>query len=606
MNEITFYRTSNIFINGGIVGLYIYLQKNQTDDLPDFKFDWTPDGKGLTIICDSLFSLLESIYYQMGKDLYDTSGKNARKKADKFFFIKTPFSFNPFYKMKTYGIAGLITNDPQPSPRIKYNAIVFKKLIKEDPGFAKDIATVYEEKGLKLKGFEIKNGEIIQNPKVKGDSKIFLNEPYIKITRLDPIKKEYFQSGDQVCYLTNQSFKKLVDVQNTSPFIKGLKNFDSHFSPTSQKISWQAMFLSRFAPKIGFYAYVSGLDSLVGYFFESDSLKNLYQLYKQHEELYKDRLQLIECNYMNNFKVYSFFEAKKGQEKTEEPKDYANRAEIQFMLIYTVYSKLLKDRSIQSMNEIESIFDLGIDEIPITLMSFQADKFSGTLRPNKFEYFNNFKFAISTIIHLEKNGVLFDQILQSLKFLKNSERNSGGKFVLQRRTRGTILYQIMHGKSILTELAQLFYLCYTYLISKDSIGYKNFKQLARLLQFYEPIINRKMNKELQEKAFNLGTSIGRAIIDHDYPKDQKQKKENAKYGRKYIIDLQKSRNLNQFNDAIIRLQNRYHLSVKTELFKVDLDEKNVNLVKQFALIGALNQLNTVLNNDFNEKNDKKV
>ena len=42
------------------------------------------------------------------------------------------------------------------------------------------------------------------------------------------------------------------------------------------------------------------------------------------------------------------------------------------------------------------------------------------------------------------------------------------------------------------------------------------------------------------------------------------------------------------------MQNKYHLKVNTELFKTDIGEDNFNLVKQFALIGALNRINFAL------------
>ena len=602
ITAIKFNRTSNIFINAGIVGLNHYLEEGERLKSFSLPFKKRLSKNELTVECESIPQLLEEVYYLMGKEVYDTSGKNARVKPDKYFFIKSPFSATPFYKMKTYGVGGLITNDPQPTSKDESNSITFKKLVKEDPDFAKDIASFYANRKMSLKGFDVNENGYVENEKnKKGDSKLFLNEPYIKITRFEPLKPEYLKAGEASCYLTNEKFKKLVDVQNTSPFVKGLNNFSSHLSATSLKVSWKAMYLSRFSPKLSLYTYVSGLDSIVCFFFDSNNLENLDKLYKKNLPIYKDSIQTIESNYMSNLKVYNFWSSKKGGETFEESKDFTGKNEIQFVLIYTLYQRLLMDQGIRSANELDSFLDLGFDKTPISLMSFQADKFSGTLRPNSFEYFNNFKFILSIIIYLEKNQIDFLAILQSLKFQKTSEKSSANSYQLERKLRDQILGKMLAGKSILKDIELLYFQCFTYLVAGSPIGFKDFKQLSLLIKLYEPIINKKMTKDIQEKAFNLGTSIGIAMINSD---QSSGKKSNAKAGRKYIIDLQKSRTRNQFNDAIIRLQNKYQITVSTELFKEMLDDDNFVLVKQYAIIGALNQINITIKPIKKKENEK--
>ena len=602
IRSINFKRASNIFINAGIVGLNHYLEEGERKGVfsNSFEKDLSPDQ--LTIKSDDIATLLSEVYYFMGKELYDTSGKNARTSPNKSYFIKSPFSAVPFYKMKTYGVSGLITNDPVPVAKEEENSITFKKLTKSDPDFATVIARHYAKKGDLLKGYDVdENGFKENTNSKKGDSKLFLNAPYIKITRLEPLISIFLEQGKNHCYLTNENVKKLVDVQNTSPFIKGLNNFSSHLSPTSQKVSWKAMYLSRFSPKLGLYSYVSRLDSIICFFFDSNNLTNLNKLFQQNSAFYKDSLQMIDSNYMSNLKVFNFWSEKKEEERFTEPRDYTGKNELQFVLIYSIYQNLLYDQGQKSSNEISSLFDLGIDKTPISLINFRADKFSGTLRPNAFDYFNNFKFIISLIVHFEKEGIEFQQILESLKFLKTSEQNSANKHLLKRKLRNNVFGKILNGKSILKDIELLFYQCFTYLLKGDRIGHKNFKQLTLFTQLYESIINNNMTKEIQEKAFNLGTSIGMAILNYEGGSD---KKSNAKSGRKYLIDLQKSRTMEQFNKAIIRLQNKYQITVSTELFKEMLDDDNFMLVKQFAVIGALNRINITIKPQ-KKNNDEK-
>jgi hypothetical protein len=591
ITEIEFKRTSNIFINAGIVALYQYLKNCREDGVFDYEYSFSLDKDSLHVKCDNLFILLEDIYYYMGKELYDTSGKNARQSADKFYFREEPFSYDAFFKMKTYGLGALITNDPQPSSKEPDNAVTFEKLVQKNPVFATNVGKVFYERKMKLKDYEPTETGYQFSKNTKGDSKIFLNEPYIKITRLEKPKRDYFEPGNQVCYLTNESYKKLVDSQNTSPFIKGLKNFNSLLSAQSQNVSWKAMYVSRFSPKLNLYTYVSGLDSIVCYFFDSNNLFNLNTLYEQNRSMFKDSIQMIESNYMSNFKTHSFFNK---DEKLTEPKDYTGKNETLFALIYTLYKQFLYEKGFEDISEVDNIFDLGFDKIPISLISFKADSFSSTLRPNAFEYFNNFKFAIRLIIYLEKEGIKFSQLLSSLKFLKSSERNSKKSYQLERKLREEVITLMLNGKSILKDLTQLYYQCYTYLLKGDSVGFKNYEQLYLFTSKYELKINKKMTQEMQEKAFKLGTSIGMAIVNFDNPKNENDKKTNAKNGRKYIIDLNKSRTLTHFNDAIIRIQNKYQIIVSGELFRENLNDENFELVKQFAIIGALNKINEAI------------
>jgi hypothetical protein len=294
---------------------------------------------------------------------------------------------------------------------------------------------------------------------------------------------------------------------------------------------------------------------------------------------------------MSNFKTHSFFNK---DEKLSEPKDYTGKNETLFALIYTFYKQFLYEKGFDDINDVENIFDLGFEKIPMSLILFKADSFSSTLRPNAFEYFNNFKFAIRLIIYLEKEGIKFSQLLSSLKFLKSTERNSGNSYQLERKLRDEVITLMLNGKSILKELALLYYQCYTYLLKGESVGFKNYEQLYLFTCKYELKINKKMTQEMQEKAFKLGTSIGMAIVNFENPKNENDKKTNAKNGRKYIIDLNKSRTLIHFNDAIIRIQNKYQIIVSGELFRDNLNDENFELVKQFAIIGALNKINEAI------------
>jgi hypothetical protein len=538
--------------------------------------------------------LLEDVYYYMGKELYDTVTKkqyeNLKFKRDcnVYYDVKND-EFEFFPKINTYGLTHLLTNN-------------------------KSRNTVNEENQTKLDNLpeelKVKFINFHENNKLKLGSIVYLNEAYTCITRLEKPVEEYFTQGIHHCYLTGQGYKKLVSNANVSPFIKqqGIKCFNSFLNKSDVKISWSTMYLIRFSPKLNLYTYVSGLDSIVCYFFDSTDLENLNTLYQQYKTMYKDSMQRIESNYMSNFKVHSFFNR---EEKLVDPKDFTGKNETLFALIYTVYKRFLHEKGFEEIAEVDNLFDLGFEKIPISLVSFKADSFTSTLRPNSFEYFNNFKYAIRLIIYLEKCEIKFSEVLSSLEFTPMSApKDKNKRKQVTRIYRETVLRKILEGNSILTEICNLYFKCFSYLISGNperikNVGYKNFKQLYLFISKYELKINKKMKQEMQEKAFKLGSSIGMAIVNFDNPENGNDKKSNAKNGRKYIIDLNKARTLDQFNDAIIRIMNKYHLQVNSEVFKENLNDENFSLIKQFAIIGALNVINNIIKPINSNSNEKK-
>ncbi len=79
ITEIEFKRTSNIFIKAGIIALYQYLKIFKEDNSLDYDYSYFLDKDSLHVKCENLFSLLEDIYYYMGREIYDTSGKKSEE-----------------------------------------------------------------------------------------------------------------------------------------------------------------------------------------------------------------------------------------------------------------------------------------------------------------------------------------------------------------------------------------------------------------------------------------------------------------------------------------------------------------------------------------------
>lgn len=602
-NEIIFRRTSNVFLNTGIVALYDYLL-DAAPEFPGLEIQFSPDA--LTVRGEQWSEVLEEVYCRMGKEIYEHSTEDGNIK---YFFTREPFTQTPFKTKNSYGLSGMITKPPlgpQPVPRKEENAAYIEDLFEAEPAFAQKIAQFYSSKGLLLKGFDIveKDGEVTLWPNKKqgkGDSRIFLNEEYTKIPSVS-FNHQYFLKGEKICALTGEGFQKLCEVKNTSPFLKNLSNFNSFLtSDSAASISWKAMFLSRFSPKYCLYHYSGDLKTFFCYLFETNTLENLRTILQSNRTIFMDRIQLHEVKYVTNFKIFSF-PGKKGDEQKTAPKNvFTEQHEMRFMLVYTIYRNFLLSKNIESpieldLDSLDAAFDF--QRKPLTLASFRADEFSGTLRPNYFEQFNHFKFTVRLIAHLERQGVNFQFLLQSLIFQHRSERSSKNSYRLARQFRNTVLDKVMKAQSVLSDFENLFFWCYLYLNSPDEndqkeARYKNFKNLFDFLTFYEPITFKKMEKEaltsLQTRAVNLGKSIGMAVLNFEGG----DRRSNAKQARGYMVHLHKARTAEQFREAIIRFQKKYSIIVANQLLESEdmNDDQNFVFIKQFTVMAALNILN---------------
>jgi hypothetical protein len=134
-------------------------------------------------------------------------------------------------------------------------------------------------------------------------------------------------------------------------------------------------------------------------------------------------------------------------------------------------------------------------------------------------------------------------------------------------------------------------------LANESPGYRSYKKLLAFLLLYENSINfgnhKNMTEQLQQRAVNLGKSLSYGILNFENPQNDNDRKTNAKSGRKYIIRLHKARTLEQFTEALISIMKKYGVSVSNEILE-NLNKENFIMVRQYAVIGALNGINAVL------------
>ncbi len=593
ITSITFNRTSNVFINAGIVGLYRFINKYQIAHPNKFpSLNISPLSKDeLTISCDTLLEFLEEVYYFMGKEIYDTPSQKQIDENYNVYYIEESDEFKRFPKMNTYGLTHLLTNNAQGVTRNKENSPKIAQLQKDNPVIAGKIKSYFESKGIKML------------------SKVYLDEPYTKITRLE-INEKYLQEGNNQCPLLGEPFKKLVEAKNVSPFISGLANFNSFLGSSEKYISWKAMYLIRFSPALCYFSYQNNYETLICNFFNSNNLENLAKLYEL--PMFRQKEEMAKINYSLNFNLKDFSVKKKDGDsfKIETTKDAVWESEIAFMLLFTFYKDQFESHIIDTENTEDNTFDPfadnPIDKIPISLVSFRADKFSNTLRPNFYEEYNNVKYIIRLIYALESGEIRFQNIWQGLKLnspkakiMKSNLKTFNKGKAVERQIRAIVLGKILKGYTIINEIERLFFDSYKILIANENPGYRNYTKLLTFLLTYEKTLNNKsMDAELQEKSVNLGKQIASSILRHENEKGDKSiEKINAKNGRKDIIKLHKARTWQQLTEAIIRLMKKYSLSNK---IIANINKENFFMVRQYSVIGALNVLNAVLTSSKND------
>jgi hypothetical protein len=606
ITSITFHQTANIFANVGIVAIKRYLDKFvRYDNYSKYKdLQYELSKRTLKIECSGLVDLLIELYYFMGREVYDTwTTKQLEDSSNgtncNIYYSEEEDLFVPFPKIKSYGLPELFTNGRPKNTTDEKNQSKLSIIRNENP-------TLFEKYIAEFNQRNIKPGKVI-----------YFNEPYTTIPRITIPSRDHLvedENGKGLCSITGLSYKKLFDANNNSVFIKkqGIHNFKSFFKNSSYQVSWKAMYLIRFAPALCLYAYQNNYETLICNFFNSNNLQNLDELYET--DMYRIKEELAQINYRINFRMADFKIPRKGAEdlKIETTIDAVWESEIAFMLLYTFYRKhFWKEGAETEVNVGYSnpFASHPMEDIPISLVTFRADNFSKTLRPNFYEEYNHVKFVIQLISALEGAGVPISTIWQSLKInspksqtVKKQDYSKG--LAVERQIRSSVFEKVLTGKSIVTELEELFFKCYKLLLAREPIGFKNYTNLLNFLTIYEKATkfgnHKTMNEQLQQRAINLGRSLGKGIIYLDHPKDDNEQKANAKTGRKYIIRLHKARTLEQFTEALISLMKKYNISVSSELLE-NLNDKNFLLIRQYTVISALNVLNYILspskNND---------
>lgn len=595
--EIAFYRSGHPLLNAGIIGVHHYLElpaklrENAkwsgtsvapwVDKLPPYTYDLQPDR--LTMTTEEPIALLEEIYYAMGQEHYGTSTTDAHNDPTNRYYVESEDRFEPFPRKKTYGFGALLTNDAAGKMRDDNN-LLRQKTIKKDDKRGQYI----------LKRFK----EHFEQHDLKLGAQLYLNEAYIKITRLGLTEADLLP-GKKQCPVTGESFKKLQRANNISPTASGITNFMSGIGTKAEKVGWKALYLIRFVPVLAFYRYTNGLDKLFTYVYDTGTLVSLNQLFKEWNRIKLPEPEKQRINHLANFKLAPIYN--KNADAPGGSTDFVLPNELLLHLIYTINDQSAKHGGLADPNT--GLLE-GEQSRQISFYLVQANKFSGTMRPQLIERFTHFDRTLRIIrLGREIDGFDWKKLLGTLP-LRKPNYSKQNAFEMSRVTRDTVLHKLMYGQDFTADLARFAFDCYGLRLAGENIGYKSWKQLALFTEHFILKPNstitmdqqHKLTPEVRQRAYNLGVSIGEQIMRHGESSDTPTAR--AKAGRKYTVQLNKARNYNDFLAAIVRLTIRFEgLVPSKDLLQTMLTEDNYESVKHLTVLGAMTRINSKLSRE---------
>ncbi|MDP8204426.1 MAG: hypothetical protein P9L95_07835 [Candidatus Tenebribacter mawsonii] len=556
-NKVVFKKTSDPMISAGIIGLYKYCEKRKKEK-NDFKFEINGSNE-LKIQSENLEKVLKEMYYEMGKDFYDTSTKKQFEKNEGFFYDEEKDEFVRFPKVKTTGMSNLI-HDAQPTPLGKTETLNNKKnksgeittegIESNNPELYKKIITFGREKHITL------------------GKKIWINDRNTATPKLEKMKIE---KGMQKCAICGESFKKTYESKSFSPFIGGSsasRNFVSMTKGT-EKICWKCFYLQRFSPVCAFYYNDYKNENLNIFLFNSNSLEGMKKInHNLLKDIFYTKDQLIDNNYSSNFHIYNF-------EQTDKKIYFNLFSELFLLLLYTIYKKVQSLK--QEKTDLVELFKIEIEDVYNTeVFFFQTKKFASTMRPVKVDKFTEIYYIFYLFKSIdENNSITFFHLLQELLLWKNDKNQKLDRAII----RNEWAEKVLKRKSTIKIIEKL--VCMNF--SKKDFR-NNFFSLIEWLIMYESLINyggnKMMNDEIRDLAIKLGNQIGFAA------KNDK----NPTAGKGKLISMKKARTLSKFLDQIISFISRYNLVLNRD-FLTSINEENFDYFRQFTIISALSSFN---------------
>jgi hypothetical protein len=550
---VFFPKINHFWIDSGILGLYEMARQTATDDMP-VAIDLRDDGVAFTGTVPDLETFFDRTYRRLLNEYYNLSTQRQKEENAGFYYDTERKVFERFPKIKTRGVAGLVSNAAR-SYRPTQSEVKYEKSAKhtnpytEKPGkllpaeYA-DVQDAFDrflaETGLKAEA----SGLLIDGP----------NTVYPKIQDFRLGRKP----AKGACFICGRPSTSFGTISGTvCPTItgpEGVLSFNT-CGGSPDKVCWQCDFIAKFAPVNGFYL-VTPEKTFHLYFPYSPSLLAMYAAWRSLQGM-----KIADQNHIKNFDI------RLGH--------YFQRPyELFFAFLYSLYSIVLVGRQAKGLGEEdeEDDFyehcDLSAPSAQVDFYVLHSEALGKSQMPKMIWPFRESVYVFRLFDRLEEEGIRIKRAMHTL--IDFGQTKHENKTLARNR-----ICERMLTKQPIVDLVER----HVFSISRSEptrIG-----ALVRMTIAYEKIIRSDpMQQELIDTAVSLGRTIGYSLTT------------KGKKGKSELFRLRKARTMEDFLNEVNRLQMRYDTVVTEDLYgKGEEIGANFAEFKQFAMIAALNMVN---------------
>jgi len=563
---VTFPRLNQFWNDCGIVGLYqtilgqVHAPSQEGESDGDIRMDdrfgvsviLTPEHLAIIGSKRSIENLLQHAYSRLVARYYNVSTKFQKEDRTtyNFYFDEQRDQFVAFPKRKAQGVAALIY-DKAPRPiaeTIDWAAketreIVFsgkkqKKARAWLPDTHRHLQARLDE-FLDQRGLDVTTSGLLLNGPNQVRPKVT-----IKVGAGKP-KGTCFLCGQQAVALESVS-------QTVFPLVTGESGTLGFFSEGGDpsKACWRCAFVAKFVPVLGFFMWAG--DRLHLFFPFAPSLTKMNQVYQPLM-----RAAEFEPNWYRNFET-----ALGGY--------FTHTAETCISFLHTVYRKTLRhveDTHSDADTFLRELYGLVQEEAPVSFAVMSASSKGNTMMVTDTWLFDDVAYLFRLFDRSEREGVDLSRIAKALV-----DHDAKAESCTLDRER--ILRSILTRQPIVPDVS-------AFVSRRGDAGY----DLNAFTQLYERIRHKEepMYSEMVATAASLGKQIGLVLAGKVKSKDEHEGRAKGS-----LFRLRKARTLAEFVNEIPRLQHRYGLSVKKEIYEGALTPGNFEEFRGFCLIAAFN------------------
>lgn len=563
---VTFPRLNQFWNDSGVLGLYriicgsvhapaprhgVDVDNTPLDKVCGVQKELTADGLILKGTQSALSSMLQGAHQRLVQLYYNITTKNQDEKKDTWnvFYDREKDQFERFPRRSVVGIAKLFYKENQViRPLGKSLKWGIGSDGKRRPGALPD----------ELASLQSRYDDYLKTEKLKPGppAGLLVDGPNAVQIPIKPKPKFHEGSSTIRCFLCGGPADSRVPIsQAIYPLTTGPAGILSfyEFGEKPTKVCWKCSYIAKFVPVNAFFMRTGKkLRNLHAFFPFAPSLTKMNKVYEPIM-----RATEVDDNWYSNF-------------KNSLGKDFSHPAEICLAFLHTVYRKTLRhveDTPSDADTFLRELYGLVQEEAPVSFAVMSATSKGNTMMVTDTWFFDDVAYLFRLFDRVERDGVDLARVAKALV-------DHDAKTENRTLDRARIFRSILARQPIVSDVS-------AFVSRKGDAGYG----LNAFTQLYERVRHKEepMHAEMVDTAASLGKQIGLALAGKVRSKDEHEGRAKGS-----LFRLRKARTLAEFVNEIPRLQHRYGLSVKKEIYEGALTPGNFEEFRGFCLIAAFN------------------